>query len=165
MTQFVVWNSAMPTTAARTPVTTGTSIKTMLQVLHSTRAMRVVRWGVRFSSAPTAVVSCELLETGTVAATVTAHVAAGVQPYSAGETTPASGVTLSTSGTGYTSTAEGSITATRTGDEWIAPIGVSQYDYEWSLGREFVVPPTRVLRIRMTTATAVSANCYIVYDE
>ena len=157
----------MPTTAARVAVTTGTSIKTMQQVLTpATRSIRVVRWGVRFDSAPTAaVVRCELVTTAAVAATVTAHVAAGVQPYDRTAGTPVSAMTLSTTGTGYTATAEGTVAATRTGDEWIAPLGVSFYDYEWSLGREWEVPPSTVLRIRMTTGTALNALTYIVWDE
>jgi hypothetical protein len=165
VTLYVAWNTAMPTTAARTPVTTGTAVKTMLQILTpATQKIRVVRWGVRFDSVPTAVVRCELLTTAAVAATVTAHVAAGVQPYG-DSSAPASAMTLSTSGTGYTATAEGTVAATRTADEWTAPIGVSYYDYEWSLGREFEVPVSTVLRVRMTTSAAVNALAYLIWDE
>jgi hypothetical protein len=82
MTSYIAWNTAMPTTAVRAAVSTGTSIITMLQIATpATRSIKVQRWGVRFpTSAPTAVVRCELIDTN-VAATVTAHVAAGVQPY------------------------------------------------------------------------------------
>jgi len=81
MTLFFAGNFAMPTTAAATAVTTGTSIKTMLQIhAASTRPIRVVKWGISYTAAPTAPITCELIHTGTVAATVTAHVAAGVQP-------------------------------------------------------------------------------------
>lgn len=164
MTQYVAWNTAMPTTAMRAAVTTGTAVKTMLQIATpATRHIKVKRWGVRFDTAPTAIIRCELLQTD-VAATVTAHVAAGVQPYddSGG---PASLMTLGTSATGYTATAEGAITATRTADEWIAPIGVSYYDYEWSLGCEFEMPVSKFLRVRMTTATANNALCFVVWEE
>jgi len=165
MTSYTAWNSAMPTTAARAGVTTGTAIKTMLQIATpSTNKIRVLKWGVRFESAPTAIVRCELVTTGSVAATVTAHVAAGVQPYGDSQV-PASLMTLGTSATGYTASAEGTVTTTRTGDEWIAPIGVSYYDYEWSLGREWEVPISTFLRVRMTTATAVVAQTYIIWDE
>jgi hypothetical protein len=120
---------------------------------------------VSFASVPTAPVTCELVHTGTVAATVTAHVAAGVQPYDETEGTPVSSVQLGTSNTGYTSTAEGTVTATRYGDYQIIPAGVSQLTWEWSLGREFRVPASGILRVRMTTATAVSAYTYLIWDE
>lgn len=166
MTLFFAGNTAMPTTAAAVPVTTGTAIKTMLQIAPpSTRPIRVVKWGVSFSTAPTAPVTCELIETGTVAATVTAHVAAGVQPYDITTGTPASAVTLGTTATGYTSTAEGTITATRYGDYQIIPIGVSQLTWEWSLGREFEVAPSRFLRVRMTTSSAVAAYTFVLWNE
>jgi len=164
MSLYCAWNTARPTTAARTPVATGTAIKTMLQVAPpSTRLIKVVKWGVRFATAPTATVTCELVQTD-VAATVTAHVAAGVQPYE-DVNAPASLMTLSTTGTGYTASAEGTVAASRTGDEWIAPIGVSYYDYEWSQGREWEVAVSTFLRVRMTTATTINALCYIVWLE
>jgi hypothetical protein len=174
MTAYIAWNSAMPTTAARAGATTGTAIKTMLQIATpSTQKISVVKWGVRFESAPTAIVRCELVHTGTVAAVMTgtggtAHVAAGVQPYwDSGA--PASVMTLGTSATGYSgsavNTGEGTIVATRTFDDWVAPIGVSTYDYEWSLGREPEVPVSSFLRVRMTTSAAVTAQAYVIWEE
>lgn len=164
--QFIAYNSAAPTTAARAGVTTGTAIKTMLQIATpAARPLQMVKWGVMFESAPTAIVRCELVTTAAVAATVTAHVAAGVQPYDRTAGTPASLMTLGTTSTGYTSTAEGTVAATRTADEWIAPIGVSSYAFEWSLGRGFEVPPSTILRIRMTTGTALNAVCFAIWDE
>ena len=166
MTLFIAGNYAMNTTAAPTAVTTGTSIKTMLQVhAASTRPIKVVKWGISTTSTPTAAITCELIHTGTVAATVTAHVASGVQPYDRTSGTPASSVQLGTSNTGFTSTAEGSITATRYGDLQVIPAGVSQMTWEWSLGREFEIPPSGIGRIRVTTATAVNMLCYLIWDE
>lgn len=169
MPQFITWNSVTPTAAARTYVTTGTAIKTMLQLATpSTAGLKVVRWGVRFASAPTAVVRCELIETTSVAATVTAHVAAGISPYNDASAGLASVLVpgLSTTTTGYTATAEGSVTgSTRVADEIQIPIGISFYDYEWALGREFQIAPSKILRARMTTGTAVDAAVYIVWDE
>lgn len=168
MTSYIAWNSAMPTTAPRAGQLTGTATKTMLQIATpSTTKAKVIKWGVRFESAPTAIVRCELVHTGTVAATVmTAHVAAGVQPYW-DSLAPASLMTLGTSATGYwtTGTGEGTITATRSFDDWVAPIGVSYYDFEWSMGREPEVPVSSFLRVRMTTATTITAQCYVLWDE
>lgn len=164
MTLYTAWNTARPTTAARAGVTTGTAIKTMLQIATpATQKLKVVRWGVIALSAPTAVVRCELIDVD-VAATVTAHIAAGVQPYGdAGA--PASAMTLGTTATGYTATAEGAVTASRTGDETSLAIGQSSYQYEWSLGREFDLAVSRFLRVRCTTATAVDLLTWITWDE
>ncbi|MEU8151794.1 hypothetical protein [Nonomuraea sp. NPDC048901] len=157
-------NGAMPTTAALTPVTTGTAVKTLLQIATpSTKAIKVVEWGISFDgSAAATPIRCELVQTD-VAATVTAHVSAGVQPYS-DPNAPASLMTLGTSATGYTATAEGSITATRTGDlQLIAP--TTSYVKMWPLGREFAVPVSKFLRVRVTAAAAVLAYTYVVWSE
>lgn len=165
---FIAYNAAMPTTAAMAPVANNTSgaIRTMLQIATpATRVMRPVRWGVTLSSAPTTRVDCELIDTN-VAATVTAHVAAGVQPYDRTNGTPASLMTLGTTATGYTATAEGSITATRIGDMKYIPIGASNLEYEWSLGREWEVAPSRFCRIRLTsTSTTISSIVWMIWDE
>lgn len=165
---FIAYNAAMPTTAAMAAVANNTSgaIRTMLQIAPpSTRPMRPVRWGVTLPAAPTTRVDCELIDTN-VAATVTAHVAAGVQPYDRTTGTPVSAMTLGTSATGYTATAEGTITATRIGDMKYIPIGASNLEYEWSLGREWEVAPSRFCRVRLTSAsTVVSALVWILWDE
>ena len=157
-------NGAMATTAALAPVTTGTSIKTLLQIATpSTRSIKVVEWGISFDGSTAATpIKCELIQTD-VAATVTAHVAAGVQPYE-DPNAPASLMTLGTSATGYTATAEGSITATRTGDaQLISP--TTLYVKQWPLGREFQVPVSKFLRVRVHAGAAVNAYTYIVWAE
>jgi len=157
-------NGAAPTTAALVAVTTGTAIKTLLQVAPSTtRPIKVVEWGISFDGSSAATpIKCELIQTD-VAATVTAHVAAGVQPYD-DPNGPASTVTLSTTATGYTATAECTITATRYGDlQFIAPTG--QYVKQYPLGREWQVPVSKFLRIRVTAGAAVNAYCYVVFEE
>lgn len=160
---YITFNGAMPTTAALPKVTTGTAIKTMLQILP-TRITRPLVWGASFDGTAAGVpIACELIHTGTVAATVTAHVAAGVQPY----TDPngdAAAVTLSTTGTGYTATAEGTITTSRYGDlQLIAP--TNQYVYQWPLSQEFTVPANGVLRVRVTAAAAVNMWCYVIFGQ
>lgn len=166
MVLYHVANYAMQTAAAPAGVTTGTTIKTMLQLQTAAGyGAKTVKWWVQFETAPTAIVRCEVVETAAIAATVTAHIAAGVQPYadaSAGLATSA--LTLSTTGTGYTSSGEGTVAAVRQGAHWIAPIGVSYYEYEWSLGREFQIAPSKILRVRMTTANAVNALTGLVID-
>lgn len=157
-------NGAMPTTAALTPITTGTAIKTLLQIASSaTRPLKVVEWGISFDGAAAAAgIRAELIQTD-VAATVTAHVAAGVQPYD-DPNAPASTVTLSTTATGYTASAEGSITATRYGDlQLVQP--TNQYVKQWPLGREFQVPVSKFLRVRVTATVAVLAYTYVIWEE
>lgn len=157
-------NSAMATTAALVKVTTGTAIKTMLQIAPSaTRPIKVVEWGISFDGSSAATpIQCELIQTD-VAATVTAHVAAGVQPYD-DPNAPPSTVTLGTAATGYTATAEGSITTTRTGDAQLLP-STNPYVKQWPLGREFQVPVSKFLRVRVTAAAAVNATCYVIFEE
>lgn len=164
MTLYWAANGAMPTTAALSPVTTGTSIKTLLQIATpSTQQIKVVEWGISFSGfAAAAPIKVELVQTD-VAATVTAHVAAGVQPYD-DPNAPASAMTLGTSATGYTASSEGSTTATRYGDLQQLPPSAT-YSRSWPLGREFKVPISKFLRVRVTAAAAVDAYTWIVWAE
>ncbi|MGH3381370.1 MAG: hypothetical protein ACRDS0_31520 [Pseudonocardiaceae bacterium] len=158
----------MPTTAAQASVTTGTAIKTMLQLATpSTRQIQLISWGFSIDEPPGADGVVELLQTD-VAATVTAHVAAGVQPLD--PNAPASLLTLSTSGTGYTSTVEGSTTAARVFDA-ISLSSVSgesalSYVYQWMPDERPIVAVSKFLRVRATTpTTAVDLRCFVVWDE
>lgn len=170
---FIAWNAAMPTTAPITIGTTSsasTTTRTLLQIVPASgQKMRLIEWGYTFSTSPANNVQMELLETGTVAATVTAHVAAGIMPYN--DSGAASLVQLGTSLSGYcttgaaSSTTEGTITAVRLFD----------YHYEnglytqrmWPLSREPEVGAARIVRIRATTTAAVatSVSCYLVWEE
>ncbi len=170
MHRYKTWNGPMPTTAAQQQVTTGTTIKTMLQIATpSTREIQIIAWGFSVDDPPGADAVFELLETD-VAATVTAHVAAGVQPVVAG--LPASLMTLGTSATGYTATVEGSITTTRVFDV-VSMSSVSaeaapamQYMYQFMPDERPVVAVSKFLRVRATTpTTAVDMRCWVVWDE
>lgn len=161
---FFTANGAMPTTAALAKVSTGTAIKTLLQVAPNGRELYVVEWGISFDgSAAATPIQCELLQTD-VSATVTAAVAAGVQPYNNNASSAASTVSLGTSATGYTATVEGSITATRYGDmQLVAPS--NQYVKQFPMGNEFVVANSKFLRIRVTAPASVNAYCYVIWAE
>jgi len=166
---YSVWNGPMPTTAAVAAVATGTSIKTMLQVVPAV-PIKVVEWGVSFDGSAAATPgTCELIETGSIAATVTAYAVADVFPYQDPNAPPntsgSSGtpLNLGTALSGYTSTSEGTITATRIGDtQKVAP--TNQWAKQWPLGREFGVAAGKVLRIRMTFGTTINALCYIIFE-
>ena len=161
---YRVYNGAAPTTAVLTPVTTGTAVKTMLQVLGNAQVYpKIKAWGVSMDGAAAAAgVQWELLTTGTVAATVTAHVAAGFvakNPAARNETST-NFFNVGTSASGYTATAEGSITSSELYDSQIVqPTG--QYAWEFSLGNEPVVQDLDVLRIRCDAAAAVNAICWV----
>lgn len=163
MSLYLVANGAMPTTAAFVPVTTGTAIKTLLQVKPLALA-RVVEWGISFDGfAAAQPIKVELIETD-VAATVTASVEADISKLDDPDSALAADVmTLSSSGTGYTASAEGSITAIRVGDiQLIAP--TNQYVKQFPLGREFRIRKNKFGRIRVTAAAAVNAYAYMILD-
>lgn len=170
MHRYKSWNGPMPTTAAQAAVTTGTAVKTMLQLsTPSTRQLQVIAWGFTLDAAPatTGVGVTELLQTD-VAATVTAHVAAGVQPLD--PNAPASMLTLGTANTGYTGSAEGSITATRVFDA-VNSAGVSNggsptsYAYQFMPDERPIIAISKFLRVRATFSAAVNMRCWIVWDE
>src|SRR4051812_39737070 len=111
--QYWTSNNAAVTTAAPVPVTTGTAIKTLLQIATpATEDLTVVAWGITFDgTAAAAPIKCELVQTD-VAATVTAHGATGIVNWT-NPNDPGSLVTLGTSATGFTASVEGTTTATR----------------------------------------------------
>lgn len=164
---YLIANGPMPTTAAQAVVTTGTAIKTMLQVKLGTQSKgKICEWGISFDgSAAATPIKCELLETGTVFGTVTASAAADItklgDPNAVDPTTSA--FIVGTSATGYTCTSEGSITAVRMFDvQLIAP--TNQYVKQFPLGREPCINVSTAARIRVTAAAAVNAYCYMVIE-
>lgn len=165
---YIVWNGPAPTTAAQQSVTTGTSIKTMLQLATpSTRQIQLLEWGFSLDDPPGADGVVELLQTD-VAATVTAHAASGVVNLDPNGT--ASLLTLGTSATGYTATAEGSTTSARVFDS-VSLSSVSQesglqYVRQWMPDARPVIAVSRFLRVRATTpTTAADMRCWVVFQE
>jgi len=165
---YLIANGPSPTTAAQVVVTTGTAIKTLLQVkAGATSVLKIVEWGISFDGlAAAAPIKVELLETD-VAATVTAHVAAGVVKYDSGALMAGNPTTdhfqVGTTATGYTATAEGTITTSRMFDpQLIAP--TNQYVKQFPLGREAIIQAGKFARIRVTAAAAVNAYCYMVIE-
>lgn len=161
--QYTFFNGALPTTAALTAVTTGTAIKTMLQVATpSTLEIDVISWGISFTGSTFGTkVQCELIETD-VAATVTTG--SGHIVRVSGPAQLASQVTVGTSATGFTATAEGTITATRPFDVQQVD-GTAGYSYTWSLGNYPRVSVSKFLRVRVITSSAVNATCWVTWAE
>jgi hypothetical protein len=165
MALYLIGNGPMPTTAAFATVTTGTAIKTMLQ-LKPFNTGKIVEWGISFDGSAAATPGkVELLSTGTVFATVTASADADIFKYDGADGAAASvaGLTLGTSATGYTSTSEGSITATKLYDLQLLP-PTGPYVKQFPLGREPKLVIGDSYRIRVTFGTAINAYCYMVVE-
>ncbi len=166
MPQYKVWNGPFPTTAAQLAVTTGTSIKTLLQVKGVAAVQfKVIAWGVSFDGAAAAAgIQAELVETGTIFGTVTASAAADLLKWdNPNAPTSTTYFAVGTSATGYTCTSEGSIVATRIFDsQFVQP--TNQYAWEFSLGREPVIEAVSALRIRVKAAAAVNALAWLLLE-
>jgi hypothetical protein len=162
MARYRIYNGVMPTTAKFAAVTTGTAIKTLLQ-LKPFNQCKIVAWGISFDgSAAATPIACELLETGTVFGTVTTLADADCMKLEGADQAAASvaGLTMGTAATGYTCTSEGSITTVRLFDaQLVAP--TNQYVYQFPLGQEPVLVIGNACRVRVHAGTAVNAICWI----
>lgn len=166
--RYIAWNGAAPTTAALVKVTTGTAIKTMLQIATpSTRMIQLVSWGYTLDAIPGSAGEIELLQTDVAATGGTAHVASGLMQLMPG--VPNSLMTLGTGATGYTFTVEGTTTTSRVFDSAQVPptAGATdvQYDYEFPEDYRPVVNISTFLRVRVTFGAAVNMSCYVVWEE
>lgn len=167
---FLAYNAVVgtsPFTQTPTAVTTGTSTtvpKTMLQIKPGTPKIRIIEWGYSFDAIPAAPVKVELVETGTIFATVTTLNAADILKYN-DVTGAASQVVVGTAATGFTASAEGTIVAMRTlGYQHDAG---QYFKQQFPLGREPEINGASSLRIRVTMGSAAALNmtCYIIWEE
>jgi hypothetical protein len=168
MSLYLLANGPMQTTAAFASVTTGNTIKTMMQVVPKVSGARIIEWGISFDGSAAATPGkVELIETD-AGATVTNYASADLtklEPEALlAPSTPTtnlfdiSAVTKS----GYTSSGEGSITTLRNLDapQFIAPS--NQFIKQFPLGREPFIQLGSFARIRVTFGTAVNAYCYMI---
>jgi hypothetical protein len=162
---YRIFNGPAPTTASQVAVTTGTAIKTLLQVKPgATQVLKIIEWGISFDGTSSATPGIVELCVTDVAATVTAHVAGGIHKQdsaalAAGDPTT-NIIAVGTTSTGYTASGEGSITAVRQLDvQLISP--TNQYILQKPLGREWIINPSEFMRIRVKFGTAVNAICYV----
>lgn len=158
--QLLVPNHVMQTTAAPSPVTTGTAVKTMLQIKPLV-PLWIAEWGYTLDGTP-ADIKIELIESD-VAATVTALAEADITKL--GAVADATGMaailmTLGTSATGITATVEGSTTAVRNLD---APqvSSLKAFQKVFPLGERPLIQIAKFGRIRVTAAAAVNMFCYL----
>lgn len=167
MSDFKIFNGPAPTTAAQASVASGTSVKTMLQLkAGATKGLIITGWGFSLDTAQAAAGTIELLKTD-VAATVTASVIGDVVAIA----TPsaASTIALGTAATGYSASAEGSITDT---DEFdVVRLTVSTTAAPDSLyvkefkGKLPYLPAGKILRVRATTGTSAGMVAWISWSE
>lgn len=164
---FIAWNgdtSALtgPPSTTATSATAGT-VKTILQIKAGTGKFRIIEWGYGFDTPPSSPVRVELVETGTVFATVTT-IGSGILKYN-DVTGPASSAVAGTAATGFNASAEGTITASRllayTYDNSL------YFKQQFPLGREPEVNANSALRIRATPTVSTASNmwCYIIWEE
>lgn len=162
---YQAWNGHQGTTAAIAPVTTGTATtKTLMQLAPPAgRNIAIVEWGISFDGAPSAI-KCELVDTGTVFATVTAYTSAAADITNVtnpGQQT--SQLTIGTGASGFTASAEGTVTVNELYDYQL--LSTNTYIKMWALGREPMIKAGDALRVRVNAATAVNAICYVVWRE
>lgn len=161
---FISW-AAVSSALTAPPAAVSTSAvantpKTLLQIAPL-KKIRVIEWGYAFTAAPSAPVAVELIETGTVFATVTAGSIAAFND----ATGPASQATIGTAATGFNATAEGSIVASRLLGYCLDL--ATLFKQQFPLGREPEVNAGACLRVRATptTAAATFVQPYVIWEE
>lgn len=147
-------------TNAVATVSTGTSLKTIIQLATPSTVMAtIVSWWISFDGTSGTPIKVELIEAD-VAATVTALTPAKYSDPNA----VASFCVGGTSATGYNASAEGTITATRLLDsQLISP--ATGVIVQYPLGREPVVNISKFLRLRVTAPASVNADAGIIWEE
>ncbi len=167
--RILLANGPAQTTASFAAVTSGTAIKTMLQVKPSATAIaKIIEWGISFDGFAAALPGkVELIETD-VAATVTAYVAADLTKLNgealAGGDPTTNLIQVGTTSSGYTSTSEGSITSVRNLDAPVFLPPTAPFVKQFTLGYEPVIQVSKFARIRVLFGTAVNVYCYIVVE-
>ena len=170
---YIIYNSAMATTAAPTAQPTGTAIRTMMQLRTATGiTARVIAWGISFDGSAAATPGkVELIEVDVAATMSTAYAVADIQPHNwynaPANTSGATGTpfNLSTTTSGFATGAvtEGTTTASRMADfQLIAP--TNQYVQQFPLAREFEITPQKYLRVRVTFAVSVNMVCWLIVE-
>jgi len=163
---YSAFNGAMVTTASPVVITTGTAIKSLMQLSTPASAgIEVVEWGISFDGSAAATPGvCELVSTVAVAATVTAYVAADFTKVSFGPGQRTSILTLGVANSGFTASAEGTVTATRQFDTQLLP-PTAPYIKQFPLERGPTAALSEFLRCRVKFGTAINALCYVVWAE
>lgn len=166
--RFIIWSGdTHALTAPLASIASGASAgvhKTIQQLVPpAAGSFRVIRWGYIADAVPASPFDIDLVETGSVAATVTAHVSGSLTKL--GDHNATSQLQLGTALTGYNASAEGTITATRLLDARRENGLYMAWPFE--LGREPEIWNGNVLRVRVapTTAAAINLRTFVVVEE
>lgn len=166
---YGVTNGAAPGAAAAIPITTGTAIKTQLQIATNTTtpALRFVEWWCEFDGSTAATpIKVELMRhTATGQTTLTAYTAGDIAKFN-DPNAPASSIQLGTGLSGFSNTtSEVTPTGTPVSLETHFVPPTSGIYVQFPLGREPEVQTSAYARIRTTAGAAV--NCYagVVWEE
>lgn len=165
---YAVMNGAAPGAAAAVPITTGTAIKTHIQIATNTTtpSIRFVEWWVEFDGSTAATpIKVELIRhTGGAQTTLTAYAAADIAKVN-DPNAPASSIQLGTALSGFSNT---TTEVTPTGavsleTHFVPP--TSGIYVQFPLGREPEVQVAAFARVRTTAGAAV--NCYagVMWEE
>lgn len=171
MPKFKVFNGPAPSSAQQLAVTSGTSIKTMLQLATpSTKSIIINAWGITHDGhASCTSASAELIVVED-AATVTAFTTASVNDITRFQPNDYETLmTLGTTGSGYTSSSEntGSISTSDVLDSvYLVPTTADRHIMQWPLGEAPIVAASRFVRIRVTMAgNATNVRCWLEWTE
>lgn len=166
---YTVLNGAIPGAAAAVAVTTGSALKTMIQIATNTtaQAIRVVEWWTEFDgSAAATPIKVELLRSTGGAQTSLVAYAAGDITKANDPNAPTSTIQLGTALSGYANANDPGVTPTGVGNlstQLVPP--TSGVYIQYPLGREPEVAASQFIRHRTTAGAAV--NCYagITWEE
>lgn len=160
---YSTWNAS--TTALTSPMSgtatnNTTTVKTILQVKAGTK-IAVKEWGYLILAVPSAPIQFELIDSSTVGATVTTG---SILNYN-NPSGQASLCTTGTAATGFNSSSEGSISATRLLGQNID--SATWFKQQFPLDAEPEVSSGNYLRIRATPGAAVASTvfCYVIWAE
>ena len=163
---YTVLNGVVPGAAAATAITTGTAIKTMLQLATSANtAIRVVEWWTEFDgSAAATPIKVEMLgHTGGPQTTLTTYAAADIAKTN-DPNAAASDLSLASNASGFgTAATEVTPTTVRNLSTQFVPPTSGVY-IQYPLGREPEIPVSAYLRHRTTAGAAVNCFAGVVFE-
>lgn len=165
---YAVMNGAAPGAAAAVPITTGTAVRTMMQLATNTTtpSIRYVEYWVEFDGSTAATpIRVELLRHTTVPQTTLTAYAAGDIAKVNDPNAPASSVQLGTALSGFSNTTTETTPGTAVSLETHFVPPTSGIYVQFPLGREPEIQVAVFSRLRVTATAAV--NCYagLMWEE
>ncbi len=165
---YTVLNGAVPGAAAAVAISTGTAIRTMLQIATNTtsQAIRIVEWWTEFdgSAAATPIKVEVLRHTGGPQTTLTAYAAADIAKAN-DPNAPASTVQLGTALSGFsnTTTEVTPTTVSNLSTHFVPP--TSGIYIQYPLGREPEIAVATFARMRVTAGASVNCFQALTWEE